>query len=92
MGPVVDLGTVNVGTYTLIQVDWDRPNKQFLFSRDKGAPTAVGYTVSDSSSPGYDYKFVGTRTEVASCASAPRAYAHIDAKFDNVAVNASVKP
>ena len=92
IGPIVDLGTVNVGTNVLMQVDWDRTNKQFLFSRDKSAATALAYAVDDSADPGNPLKIVGTSTTVANCASAPRAFGYIDARFDNVAVNASAKP
>lgn len=92
IGNVVSLGTVNVGTNVLVQMEWDRANKQFLFSRDKGAPVAVAYWQDDSADPAVPFKYVGTRTTVASCLSGPRAYAHIDARVDNVAVNASAKP
>lgn len=86
------LGTLDVGINTLLQIEWDRVNKQFLFSRDGGVPTAVPYTVNDTLTPGNDFRSVGTRTHVASCASAPRAFGSIDARFDNVSVNASAKP
>jgi len=92
LGASVPLGTVNVGTNIVVQMEWDRANKRFLFSRDKGTPTAVAYTVDDSADPGVPFKYVGTRTTVASCASGPQAYAHIDVRADNVAVNASAKP
>ena len=92
MGPTVSLGTVNLGTATFLQIDWDRANKQFLFSRDKGAATALAYTVDDSAEPGAPFKGVGTQTYTANCASGPRTTAFIDAKFDNFQVNASAKP
>ena len=92
LGATVALGTVNLGTSTLLQIDWDRANRQFLFSRDKAAPTALAYSVDDSAEPGAPFKGVGTQTYVANCASGPRATAYIDAKFDNVEVNASAKP
>lgn len=86
------LGTTTVGTNTLVQIEWDKANKRMLFSRDQATPAAITYTVDDNTSPGNDFKSVGTRTSVASCASAPRAFAHIDARFDNVSVNASARP
>jgi hypothetical protein len=93
IGTTAALGTVNVGTAVLLQVDWDRADKQFLFSRDKGTATPVSYVgIDDSADPGSAFKSVGTRTTVASCASGPRAFGYIDARFDNVAVNATAKP
>jgi hypothetical protein len=77
---------------TLLQIEWDRVNNRFLFSRDQGVATAVPYTVNDSADPGNSFKSVGTRTDVANCASAPRAFGFIDARFDNVAVNSTAKP
>ena len=52
----------------------------------------MAYTVDDSYDPGSVFKLVGTDAEVANCTGAPRPYGYIDAKFDNVAVNASAKP
>lgn len=93
IGTTVPMGTVKKGSNVVMQVDWDRANKQFLFSRDKGATTAVSYAgIDDSADPGNPFKAVGTRSSVASCASGPRAYGYIDARFDNVQVNASAKP
>lgn len=92
IGTSASLGTASLGTNVLLQIEWDRLNKQFLFSRDKGTPSAVAYTVDDSADPGNVFKTVGTRTDVASCASGPRAFGYVDAKFDNVSVNASAKP
>ena len=92
IGSTVSLGTVNMGTAIVLQIDWDRANKQFLFSRDKGATTAVGYSVDDSADPGSVWKAIGTRTNAANCASGPRTTAFIDAKFDNVQVNKTAKP
>lgn len=92
IGNSVPMGTVNVGTNILVQMEWDRANKRFLFSRDKGAPIEAPYTQDDSAEPGVPFKYVGTRTTVPSCASGPRAFAHIDARADNAAVNASAKP
>lgn len=92
IGSDVSLGTVGLNTNVLLQIDWDRANKQFLFSRDKGTPKAVAYTLDDSFDPGNVRKQVATYTEVANCTSGPRPVAYIDAKFDNVAVNAAAKP
>jgi hypothetical protein len=93
VGTNVPLGTVTVGSNIVMQVDWDRANKQFLFSRDKGATTAVSYAgLDDSADPGSVFKNVSTRVTLANCASGPRTYGFIDARFDNVQVNTAGKP
>lgn len=94
IGTTASLGTVNVGTWITLQIEWDRVNKQFVFVRDKGAQTAsVSYAgFDDSADPGSIFKSVGTRTNPANCASGPRPYAFVDARFDNVQVNVSAKP
>lgn len=86
------LGTLDVGVNAVLQIEWDRVNKQFLFSRDGGTAVSVPYTVDDATTPGNDFKSVGTRTVVASCASAPRAFGSVDARFDNISVNAAARP
>lgn len=92
LGPTASLGNADVGVFTLLQLEWDRANNRFLFSRDKGEPVAVDYTVDDSADPGDPWKGLITLGWVANCASGPRAIGAIDAKFDNVAVNASARP
>lgn len=93
IGTTAALGTVNVGSAVTLQVDWDRAGKQFLFSRDQGAATAVSYAgIDDSADAGAPFKSVGTRTDVAACASGPRTSGYIDARFDNVQVNSAAKP
>ncbi len=93
IGSTVALGTAQAGVYTFLQIEWDKANKQFLFSRDKGVATPLPYNdIDDSADPGNPFKSVGTRTDVANCASGPRAFGYVDARFDNVQVNASAKP
>lgn len=94
IGTTVSLGTVALNTWIALQIEWDRANKQFVFIRDKGAQTAsVSYAgFDDSADPGSVFKSVGTRTNPANCASGPRPYAFVDARFDNVQVNVSAKP
>jgi hypothetical protein len=89
----VALGTITVGTATTVQLQWDKPNKQFLFSRDSGSSSGtIKYTDSDAQSPGVPFKRVGTRTDLASCLSNPRVTGYVDASFDNVSVNKSAAP
>jgi hypothetical protein len=93
VGNIVDLGTVSVGQAATVQLQWDKPAKTFLFSRDGGAFSgSVAYADSDASPPSSVFKQVSTRLDLPSCMSAPRVAGYIDASFDNVLVNASAAP
>jgi hypothetical protein len=92
LGAAVDLGTVATGTSVLLQLEWDRANKRFLFSRDKGAAQPIAYTLDHSADAGRPVKALLAATTLAHCASGPRTLGSVDARFDNVAVNASAKP
>lgn len=92
IGAIQDLGTTTVGTMVRAQIDWDKPNKTFLFTRDTNPPVSVSYTQSDTALPGNRFKGLQTRTILANCFSGPRTEATIEARFDNVAVNASAAP
>ena len=55
-----------------------------------GAATqAVTYTQSDAMPPSIEARNLSTRMNVPNCLSAPPVAGVIDAKFDNVSVNAS---
>ena len=72
LGSVIDLGTVNVGTQTEVQMEWRKVDKKFVFLRDAGAQTGeLPYTVSDAAGPGRPLQSIGTRIDVANCATAP---------------------
>lgn len=93
IGNIVELGTVAVGQATTVQMQWDQPAKTFTFSRDNGAASgAVAYVESDANPPGLPFKQMSTRVDLPNCASAPRTAALVDARFDNVQVNASAAP
>jgi hypothetical protein len=96
VAPTVDLGPVSVGQPVDLTLQWDQPNKQFVFSRDLGTPQAatatIPYTQPDTSPPGNLYKELTVRTDVANCASGPQTTGYIDALFDNVSINKSALP
>jgi len=93
IGSTVDLGTVNIGQATTVQLQWDQPAKTFLFTRiDTGASGAVVYTVGDGTSPSSPFKQLGTRMEVPNCQTGAPVSGLVDASFDNVAVNRSAAP
>jgi hypothetical protein len=89
----VDLSTVTIGHTAVIEIQWDQPNKQMIFSRDNGAfKGSVPYTVDDSHMPGFDFKGLVTRLDVSNCIGASPPAALIDASFDNFMVNKSAIP
>lgn len=90
IGNIVELGAVNIGTPTTVQMQWDQPAKTFLFSRDGGAYSGtVGYAQSDVNPPSVLFRQLSTRVNIPNCQSAPRVNALVDARFDNVFVNQS---
>ena len=87
-----ELGVVDVGQATTVQMQWDPPTNSFLFSRDGGASGAVVYTDADASPPGNAFKQLQTRLDLPNCQSGPAAVGFVDASFDNVSVNQSAAP
>ena len=93
VGNIVDLGTINVGQSATVELQWDKPGKAFLFSRDAGAFSgSVGYIDSDAQPPGQPFKSLSTRMDLPSCLTGPRVTGLVDANFDNVSVNRSAAP
>ncbi len=88
----VYLGTATVGEAVTLRLDWDQPNKRFNFYRGSDPVKRVNYVVSDAQAPGGDnLRRIATRNELANC-MAGRTSGFMDAKFDNVFVNASAAP
>jgi hypothetical protein len=93
LGNVVDLGTVNVGTPTVLEFQWDQGGKTFYFARDRGAYRGtVAYAESDAMPPSIPLKQLSTRVDLPNCMSALRTPSSVDARFDNVQVNQSAAP
>ena len=97
-GTTRSMATATVGQTVLLTIEWDKPGKQFRFSRDNGANWfPISYntpqiSLDDAAEPGNMFKTVGTRTDVPNCSGGPRAEGYIDAQFDNVSVNKSAAP
>ncbi|TDM06690.1 MAG: hypothetical protein C4K60_19530 [Ideonella sp. MAG2] len=92
VGSLQNMGTVAVGSMVRAQVEWDQPNKRFLLTRDSNPAVSIAYTDSDSAGPGNPVKSLSLRQLLANCFSGPRTQADLEARFDNVAVNASGTP
>jgi len=91
--PLISLGTINIGQSATLETQWDKTNKQVLWTRDNGAFSGVStYTASDANPPGFDYKALDARLDVANCVGAAPLTGFIGATFDNVMVNKSAAP
>jgi len=90
---LVDLGTVRIGKAVLGEVQWDKPNKQFIFTRDNGDfQSTVAYTDDDSHPPSIGFKELGDRIDVANCVGAAAPTGYVNTSFDSVQVNKSAVP
>src|SRR6185436_919945 len=65
IGSVADFGTVEVGKPVTAQIDWDKRNNLFSFTRDKLPPISVGYADDDGVGPSVPFNNVSLRNEVA---------------------------
>jgi hypothetical protein len=81
------LGKVNAGSTNILYLQWDQPNRQFIFRLNHDSPIYAPYSVADSSPPFFANKTIDLARSVAHCTSNPRPYASVDAFFDDVHVN-----
>ena len=79
------------GVANTLSVQWDKPNKQFIFTVNPGGSQEqhiFTYAFSDTNGPVVDFKNVQVDNSAASCLGpAPRASAAMKALFDNVMLN-----
>ena len=87
-----DLGLVTRGEVVRLRVQWDRDNHRFIFQRDDAPEVFAPYAVSDTAPPGIAVKLLDAMLFVPKCTAMPRPMAFIDARFDDVMVNASAAP
>lgn len=88
----VDLGTATVNQPLTLKFDWDPANDRFNFQRGSETVRSVSYAgLSDALPPGLAFRQIGTRTRLQNCL-AGRTEGWIDARFDNLSVNASAAP
>jgi hypothetical protein len=85
----VDLGIATVGQAAVLKLEWDAPNKRFNFLRDSNPVQRISYSASDALPPSTAYRDLSTRMNLANCLAGARTEGYMDAKFDNVYVNAS---
>ena len=81
-----DLGTTTVGTPVTAQIDWDKKNNLFRFTRDKSTVVTTPYTEADDQLPVGPFVQVSIRNETANCLSGAKAKSGVAATFDNVSI------
>lgn len=81
----VELGTVGVGQWATVSVEWDYANEQFIFQLGKGLPKVIDYDMPFVSLPNSPYKILGLSNRVPYCSSG-RQVGFIGADFENVFV------
>jgi hypothetical protein len=88
---VVLLGTIMLGQWGTIGVDWDVDNNQFNLKLNKEPTITVPYTwpVYPVSSPG---NILGVANRIANCPADERAMGFIDAEFENLFVRELPSP
>jgi hypothetical protein len=68
------------------QIDWDRKNNLFRFTRDKTTSVDAPDAEADSSGPSLAFAHVSLCTDAANC-TAGRVKAGLSAEFDNVSLS-----
>jgi hypothetical protein len=87
VGPTVNLGTVALGQAVTVQMEWDKTNSRFTFTRDNGAAGGqIAYTQSDDSNPSRAFRILQVKTQPANCTAVPTVAA-MDANFSQFQVN-----
>ena len=78
------------GVARTLNMQWDKPNKQFIFTLNPGGiqeQHILTYTVSDTNPAVAPFIHLASQNSAASCQSGPRTSAIMKALFDNVMVN-----
>ncbi len=88
-----DLGTATTGQLIQLQIEWDQPNKRFLFQRGTNAKVAISYApLSSTAAPSVALKALELAHSVENCTTTPRPVGFLDVVFDDVRVNQSASP
>jgi len=93
LGPVVSLGSMEVGGRARIRIQWDPDYERFIFQRDDQLEVFASYVglASNAFAPGIRAKRIDLAHDVANCLSA-RSTGLMDLHVNNVFVNASAAP
>jgi hypothetical protein len=79
----VDLGTVRVGQWATVSMEWIQANKQFIFQFGNEPPQTIEYPMNDMYPPNQPFKLIGLSPRLPLCAS-ERQVGLIAADFENV--------
>jgi hypothetical protein len=78
------------GVASTLNIQWDKPNKRFIFTLNPGGSQEqqiLTYTFSDANPAVAPFRQLASQDSAASCQSGPRGSATIKGLFDNVMVN-----
>jgi hypothetical protein len=87
---VIFTGTWVQGVASTLNIQWDKPNKRFIFTLNPGGSQEqriLTYTFSDTDPAVAPTRRLASDNSAASCQSGPRGSAIMKALFDNVMVN-----
>lgn len=87
-----ELGAIGLGDETILTVQWDQANHQFIFKRDLVSQVVSPYTVSDIHPSSIRGGLLGLGRVVANCTTSPRPTVYVEATFKKVLVNLSAAP
>jgi len=79
----VELGTAMKGDAVVAQIDWDKKNNKFRFTRDRTTVQETPYTEDDSFAPSLAFANLSLRNEAANC-TAVKVKSGLSAEFDDV--------
>lgn len=87
-----EIGTVQVGVWTTLGIEWDPTKHRFVFKLGaKSIPVSYAqylqdHDLEDKELPGYKTKSIQTTEVCPNCSTPPRSIGSMDAYFDNIYV------
>lgn len=81
----VPLGTIMVGQWATVSVEWNYATRKFIFQLDKEPPQVIPYNLPVASPPNSPFKQLGVSPRIPYCPS-ERQVGFIGADFENVFV------
>lgn len=91
----VYLGSINLGQWADIEIEWDKDNKRFNFKLNKEPTVNIGYpeTWSDNYPPSSLWNALGVANRLAAnCPADERAMGYVEVEFDNLFVKEFPNP
>jgi hypothetical protein len=95
IGDIVELGTITVGHWATLLIQWERDYAEdgatgaFIFQRDNDPEEISPYNVEDDLEPLDPHKRIGISARVPNCAEEPRPVGYAEVEIKDVFVNES---